>query len=144
MQTVAPEDILQDGDATQEELEQAKSSEEESSGYTPPETSSNPAEESTHHEHGHIRLPTGGLVPNCCAVCLGDYEVGDSLIWSSNNSCNHAFHQECIVEWLLKQNNRQTPCPLCRNEFTDLEEQRQEDKIKWKAGPTFDISAVRL
>jgi len=57
-------------------------------------------------------------VPNCCAVCLCSYDVGDTIVWSSNKNCQHAFHEECIVPWLTK--NQSGECPCCRCPFTDL------------------------
>ena len=74
------------------------------------------------------------MVPNGCAVCLGDYDVGDTVVWSCNPHCQHAFHFECILEWLLKIPDGGTPCPCCRQEFTDWDTDRQERKIKWAAG----------
>jgi hypothetical protein len=73
-------------------------------------------------EPGYIRLRTVGgrrTVPNCCAVCLCTYEPGESIVWSSTKECPHAFHEECVVEWLINMQDR-TPCPCCRQEFTDL------------------------
>jgi len=83
-------------------------------------------------------------VPNCCAVCLGEYEVDDTVVWSCNEYCKHAFHTECIMEWLLKIQDGGTPCPCCRQEFTSWETDRQERKIKWAAGSTFDVAAIQL
>mmetsp|Transcript_18549 Transcript_18549/g.21127 ORF Transcript_18549/g.21127 Transcript_18549/m.21127 type:complete len:285 (-) Transcript_18549:88-942(-) len=57
-------------------------------------------------------------IPNCCAICLCPYDVGDTIVWSCNKTCNHAFHDECIVPWLVKQQNGE--CPCCRSQFTDL------------------------
>lgn len=57
-------------------------------------------------------------VPNCCAICLCSYDVGDTIVWSSNKDCNHAFHDECIIPWLTK--NQEGECPCCRSQFTDL------------------------
>ena len=47
---------------------------------------------------------------------------------------------ECILEWLVKMQPA-TPCPCCRQEFTDLETIRKEKKIKW-SGIAFNPSAV--
>ena len=58
-------------------------------------------------------------VPNNCAICLSSYEIGDKVVWSSNERCNHAFHEDCVVEWLIKMQEG-TPCPCCRQEFTNL------------------------
>lgn len=57
--------------------------------------------------------------PNCCAICLCSYEIGETIVWSSNNSCHHVFHYECILQWLVKM-RKGTPCPCCRQEFTDI------------------------
>ena len=56
------------------------------------------------------------LVPNLCAICLSNYEVGENIVWSSNPSCEHAFHADCMEHWLVKQ--RGPPlCPCCRRDF---------------------------
>lgn len=84
-------------------------------------------------------------VPNGCAICLSSFEVEDRVTWSSNKSCNHVFHHECILDWFcasgrraLKRQRRQEArtghinfpddpvkritscpmvCPCCRQEF---------------------------
>eukprot|EP00529_Nitzschia_sp_RCC80_P001890 CAMPEP_0113482450 /NCGR_PEP_ID=MMETSP0014_2-20120614/22925_1 /TAXON_ID=2857 /ORGANISM="Nitzschia sp." /LENGTH=375 /DNA_ID=CAMNT_0000375967 /DNA_START=355 /DNA_END=1482 /DNA_ORIENTATION=- /assembly_acc=CAM_ASM_000159 len=92
-------------------------------------------------ETGRLRLKNGSLVPNCCAICLMSYDVGDKVIWSSNPNCAHAFHQDCVVGWLVKM-QPETPCPCCRQEFTDLETLRKERKIKWGPDHAFNPSLV--
>jgi len=87
---------------------------------------------------GETKLNT---VPDCCAICLGNYEVGEKVVWSSNEDCPHAFHEECMVDWLTKMLDG-TPCPCCRADFTDLEKFRRERRIIWKAGHTFKPSAI--
>ncbi|KAI4988470.1 RING-H2 finger protein ATL67-like [Hordeum vulgare subsp. vulgare] len=43
-----------------------------------------------------------------CVVCLAEYADGDEL--RRLPGCRHAFHRQCVDEWL-----RQRPsCPLCR------------------------------
>lgn len=49
-----------------------------------------------------------------CCICLEVYNVGDAICAAQTPSCDHAFHQECIFEWLQNDHN---DCPLCR---TDL------------------------
>ena len=50
---------------------------------------------------------------NCCSICLGDYEEGDDICLSPNAQCKHAFHKDCMVQWLMKHNR----CPICRNNY---------------------------
>lgn len=68
-------------------------------------------------------------VPILCAICLSPYEIGDSVSWSPISSCQHAFHTDCIVEWLARKQygggnqttsmsyDETSKCPLCRCEF---------------------------
>lgn len=109
-----------------------------------------PSSEDSFSNNGLLQLPptTGNnnhnhQVPNCCAICLGDYSVGDTVIWSSNPSCQHAFHDDCILEWLLKMQPA-TPCPCCRQEFTDLEDVRREKKVKWTGTNAFNLQSIGL
>ena len=51
-----------------------------------------------------------------CSICLSDYEVGDLVCWSRNKECTHAFHKDCIVDWLLRNQN----CPCCRLPYAEL------------------------
>jgi hypothetical protein len=79
-----------------------------------------------------IQLPHGSKngsrrVPNCCIVCLSGYDEGDTIVWSNNEECKHAFHDECILIWLVKNQNG-TPCPCCRCEFTDLDPSRIDER----------------
>lgn len=49
-----------------------------------------------------------------CPICLDNFEVGDVVMFSrhDNESCAHVFHDECLLQWLLKQ--RENECPTCR------------------------------
>jgi hypothetical protein len=89
-----------------------------------------------------LRLASGKkrTVPNCCAVCLCSYEEGETVVWSSNRACKHAFHQECVIEWLIKMQDG-TPCPCCRQEFTDVGKSRQKS-LEPRA--SFDVRIIRL
>jgi hypothetical protein len=96
---------------------------------------------------GNARRPPKNnprMVSNCCAVCLEEYAIDDIVVWSCNQQCKHAFHQECILEWLNKVQDGGTPCPCCRQEFTDWETIRQLRKIKWAADKAFDVNALRF
>lgn len=102
-------------------------------------------------------------IPNQCAICLCDYTKGDTIILSST-SCPHAFHQECIVEWLVKMQEG-TPCPCCRQTFVELDERviesrrvgrrremseeelgrlRRHIQLGLQRGRAFDTAVIRL
>ncbi|MCL7038338.1 hypothetical protein MKW94_002199 [Papaver nudicaule] len=48
------------------------------------------------------------IVPEKCAICIFDYEVGDMLRFLP---CDHSFHTGCIGNWLVSHG---TTCPYCR------------------------------
>lgn len=52
-----------------------------------------------------------------CSICLNEYTEGDILCWSQNSKCQHAFHKDCAMEWLMQS----TECPLCRNNYLSLD-----------------------
>lgn len=75
-------------------------------------------------------------IPISCAICLTEYAPNDHLSYSSNESCTHAFHTDCITQWLVALGKRQCKmqrfsevpnekelvefgldCPCCRQEF---------------------------
>ncbi|GFH47491.1 hypothetical protein CTEN210_03966 [Chaetoceros tenuissimus] len=54
-------------------------------------------------------------IQNMCAICCENYEEGDDIAYSRNQECHHFYHVECILEWLMRDNN--DDCPLCRSAF---------------------------
>jgi hypothetical protein len=96
-----------------------------------------------HVDHGNGEVYRE--VPNGCAICLCAFDEKDSITWSSNASCNHVFHRDCILDWFvasgrkaLQRQRRQESrtgvvrlsddalkritscpmlCPCCRQEF---------------------------
>jgi len=48
-----------------------------------------------------------------CSICLLDFNDGDVVCWSKNPDCPHAFHRDCILSWLMRNNL----CPCCRNDY---------------------------
>ncbi|KAL4449988.1 hypothetical protein ABPG74_015107 [Tetrahymena malaccensis] len=55
-----------------------------------------------------MKAPSGEL----CAVCLEEFVLNKDLVRVT--ICHHVFHNECLEEWLKKQQN----CPSCRQELT--------------------------
>lgn len=53
--------------------------------------------------------------PKTCAICLGYYKVNEDICWSPNENCHHAFHLDCMIEWLMDNNK----CPLCRENYLE-------------------------
>jgi hypothetical protein len=75
-------------------------------------------------------------VPNCCIICLETYKTGDTVVWASNQECQHAFHRKCIVKYLIKIQKKvaATPCPCCRQRFTDLDVEERKKKRRFRSG----------
>jgi len=68
----------------------------------------------TLHGGGVMVLPGGRhSVSNLCAICISQFQVGETLVWSSNPSCEHVFHATCMHLWCQKH----SLCPCCRQEF---------------------------
>lgn len=52
-----------------------------------------------------------------CSICLTDYSEGEILCWSQNSQCQHCFHRDCAMEWLMSHEE----CPLCRSNYLSLD-----------------------
>lgn len=52
---------------------------------------------------------TAALSAPECAICMQEYEAGEVIV-RLQCSDMHAFHQECIKDWMLQS----MVCPLCR------------------------------
>lgn len=55
-----------------------------------------------------------------CAICLCPYYEGDVRIFSKK--CPHAFHKDCLFEWLVKGHDE---CPCCRIEMVTKAEVKE-------------------
>lgn len=51
-----------------------------------------------------------GSDDDLCAICLENYEDGDSL---TGLPCRHSFHTHCIRPWL---SGKSALCPMCKTE----------------------------
>jgi hypothetical protein len=70
--------------------------------------------------HSEILLPrhNPSSISNLCAICLDSYQAGETVVWSSNLECQHAFHQECILDYCVHHKQEAAaPCPCCRQQF---------------------------
>jgi hypothetical protein len=48
-----------------------------------------------------------------CAICLSHFKSHQLVCESNNLSCGHVFHQDCMMDWLMKHRM----CPLCREVY---------------------------
>ena len=92
----------------------------------------------------YLKLPAGGedddittsrCVDGTCALCIDEYEAGDNVVWS-DLQCPHAFHKECLMQWLSKGKKR---CPICRHWFvpgTKIDDQKVIHGEAWQCALT--------
>jgi hypothetical protein len=83
-------------------------------------TNNNLTEDDMEREFAWLQLPNdtpngSRRVAAACAICLCPYDEGDTVTWSPQKKCQHAYHSECIEEWLARKEN--LACPCCRQEF---------------------------
>lgn len=50
---------------------------------------------------------------NQCQICLDDYVDGDEVCYSKDAKCQHSFHADCMISWLLENDH----CPICRRNY---------------------------
>jgi len=67
---------------------------------------------------------TDNLVSGECVVCLESMKVGEMVVWSETQCCNHVFHKSCMVSFLAHQRHTPAmvredanPCPMCRQKY---------------------------
>ncbi|KAH7846743.1 hypothetical protein Vadar_017626 [Vaccinium darrowii] len=65
---------------------------------------------------------TESLGSESCAICLGEYEIGEE---AKEMPCKHRFHSACIDKWLGIHGS----CPVCRYEMPVEEDGGWDAKV---------------
>jgi hypothetical protein len=52
-----------------------------------------------------------------CAICLSQFKPQQLVCESNNASCQHVFHKDCMFDWLMKPNENNNTCPMCREVY---------------------------
>ena len=53
---------------------------------------------------------------DCCSICLCEFN-DNSENKVIKTKCNHLYHENCIKEWFISNNNYSLRCPLCLDEL---------------------------
>mmetsp|Transcript_19451 Transcript_19451/g.41898 ORF Transcript_19451/g.41898 Transcript_19451/m.41898 type:complete len:267 (+) Transcript_19451:111-911(+) len=59
-----------------------------------------------------------------CTICMEPFQTGDRMAKSDMKKCQHTFHYDCMVDWLV----RKQECPICRTIFLRADQEREEKK----------------
>jgi hypothetical protein len=69
-----------------------------------------------------------------CPICMAAFVQDEIVSWSSASaSCFHAFHHECIKEWLARQHGN---CPSCREPMLASDVVGKSNHLKGKQQST--------
>uniref|UniRef100_A0A7R9ZSJ7 RING-type domain-containing protein n=1 Tax=Craspedostauros australis TaxID=1486917 RepID=A0A7R9ZSJ7_9STRA len=104
-----------------------------------PPSDGHPSNSNAETRTGTLHTPqtkTPSIVSHECVICMESFEIGDDLIFSKNGQCSHAFHEDCIVDYMIVSQGRRVregsqqnthddslaqlqsiPCPCCRCRF---------------------------
>jgi len=61
------------------------------------------------------------LISGECVICMRPYKCGETVVWSPNPNCRHAFHVDCMMSWMSPWQPQNRLCPCCRQYFLDDE-----------------------
>mmetsp|Transcript_950 Transcript_950/g.1049 ORF Transcript_950/g.1049 Transcript_950/m.1049 type:complete len:437 (+) Transcript_950:177-1487(+) len=85
------------------------------------------------HYCNHHQRRDRSTIDATCALCIGDYEVGDTIVWSHDTTkCSHVYHKDCLLEWLTKGKKH---CPVCRSWFvpgSSIQNQKIAHGLPWR------------
>ena len=88
-----------------------------------------------HQRIGHA--DDSSETPCECSICLDDFTEGDYV---RKLPCNHEYHSECIVKWLVE---RHSTCPLCKLDLLVDEEDAESDGDEEEASVIDNADADR-
>ena len=64
-----------------------------------------------------------------CSICFEPFSNDQELSWSKTNKCQHVFHSECLMAWLMHHED----CPYCRTTLMtskDFLDRTYNDSVK--------------
>ena len=61
-----------------------------------------------------------------CGICLETYNGGDEVCLSKNSKCEHVFHKDCIIAWLMEDHD---DCPNCRSLFFHNDDNNEQEVV---------------
>jgi len=93
------------------------------SGGNPQEVNSLPQDEKSNQFNQELEARHQADV--VCPICLLGYNSGDHVAWSKKSKCQHTFHRDCLVTWLLMHDE----CPNCRCSYFETEINNDSDLI---------------
>ncbi|RSH85673.1 hypothetical protein EHS25_003814 [Saitozyma podzolica] len=68
-----------------------------------------------------------------CLICLSEYETGEEC---RVLNCRHAFHKDCVDQWLSKGSNS---CPACRTEAVNKAAQVSPQDVPLPSDSSMDV-----
>lgn len=71
-----------------------------------------------------------------CSICFSEYQPGETICWSRNPDCSHAFHSECMTKWLIKHDD----CPHCRQEYLKAADKTEAGDAREAGAPDMGSS----
>jgi hypothetical protein len=80
--------------------------------------------------------PLDRTTDHTCALCIDDYEQGETL---RELHCGHRFHAHCVDEWLTTSKRT---CPVCNCDAVGLHRDRSDTTISGDGNPVDEIQSA--
>jgi hypothetical protein len=65
-----------------------------------------------------------------CIICLDDFNVNDTIVWSENYECPHFYHRECMIDYFASKRQKKkiiTDTNLRENQSNDQSDDNADD-----------------